>query len=115
MLKIIIFTFAILKHSISKIFEPRVKIADIIKFTNRLKCNKFSVKIPRQEDIKFVKMSKNIVFRKPKLTRFRFASIDTFIIAEMSDIKKYPIISANVPKYFGKKIMLNIKIEEETI
>lgn len=115
MLKIIIFTFAILKQRISKIFEPRVMIADIIKFINRLKCSKFRMKIPRQEDIRLVKISRKIVFRKLKLTKFRFASIDTFIIADISDIKKYPIINANVPKYFGKNIILNIKIDEETI
>jgi hypothetical protein len=73
------------------------------------------MKIPRHADIKLIINSNSIVFKKLKLIRFRFISIDTFIIAEINDIKKYPIINANVPKYFGRKIMHKIKIEEDMI
>ena len=71
-----------------------MKIEEIIKFINKLMCSKLYTKIPRHDDIKFINSSKKMVFRKLKLIKFRFRSIETFIIAEINDIKKYPIINA---------------------
>lgn len=83
-----ILTFAILKQIISKRLEASVNIAEIIMLSNRLNCKRLYMKIPRHAEIRFVIKSIKIVFRNPRLTRFRFISIDTFIIAEINDIKK---------------------------
>ena len=55
------------------------------------------------------------VFRKPRLTRPRLYNIDMFILADVIDIRKYPIINEYVPRYFGKKKMLSTKSAEDMI
>ena len=54
-----------------------------------------------------------MVFKKLKLARFLFKSIDIFVIVDTTDINKYPIIMEYVPKYFGKNVMHKIKIADE--
>ena len=71
------------------------------------------MKYPRIAEKMFIKINTVIDFIKLKFTKPRFNSIEIFVIAEISDIKKYPTIRAYVPKYFGKKIMQSINMADE--
>ena len=104
---------AILKQSINKIFEPSVNIVETMISNIKLIFKRLWINIPRVAEATLIKTRIKIVFIKFKLINFLFDSIEIFIIAELSDIKKYPIIKAQVPKYFGKKKMLKINIAEE--
>ena len=71
------------------------------------------MKIPKSDDIKLINNRTNIVFKKLKLTRFLFKSIEIFVIADIIDIDRYPIKTEYVPKYLGKNIIHKIKIDDE--
>ena len=73
------------------------------------------MKIPKLADKRLMMMSIKTVFRKPRLTRPRLYNIDMFMLADVIDIRKYPIINEYVPRYFGKKKMLSIKSAEDMI
>lgn len=72
-------------------------------------------KIPMQADNRFITTKLKSVFRKLRFARFLFSSMEIFITAEVTDIRKYPMMSEYVPKYFGKKMIQKIsKLEEIT-
>lgn len=73
------------------------------------------MKYPNIEANAIIIKTINSVLRKLRSISFLFLSINAFIIAEVNAIKKYPTIRANVPIYFGKKMMHKIKRAEETI
>ena len=98
---------------INNMFEPSVKIDEITMFINRFMFKRLNIKLPINADNIFIIINVKMVFKNLRFTSFLFISIDIFIIEEMRDIKKYPIISAYVPKYFGKKNMLNIKTTDD--
>lgn len=108
-----ILIFATLKHNVKRIFEPTVTIAQMIRLISKLKLIKFLTKIPRIEEKILIIINKKTVFRKSRFASFRLISIEIFMIDEMNDIRKYPMISAYVPKYLGKNIMLAINTADE--
>ena len=108
-----ILIFPTLKQNISRIVEPSVTMLEIIKLMIFGKYKTPLTDSPRSAENKLINIIKNDVFKNSRLTKFRFFSIKIFIIAEISDIKKYPIIKAYVPKYLGRNNMHNIKIDDE--
>lgn len=107
--------FAILKQSMSNILLQSVKAAQTISFIMSINGKMLYTKYPSRAESKLIMVRIAIVFKNSKLARFRFVSIDMFIIDETTDIKKYPKIREYVPRYLGKKIMHNIRIAEDTI
>ena len=53
------------------------------------------------------------VFKKSNEIKFRFLSIKIFIVDDVIDINKYPIMSAYVPRYLGKKKMHKMRSVDE--
>lgn len=92
---------------------PTVNNAEIINFMMRDVFKIPLISIPIVAENKLIIIKNISVFKKPKFARFLFISIDIFITAEITDIKKYPIIREYVPKYFGKNTMQKMRTAED--
>lgn len=80
--------FATLKQTHKIIFEPRVTIAEIIRFNNRLMLKRLYTKRPRSAVKILIKTSIITVFRKSRFASFLFISIEIFIEHEIRAIRK---------------------------
>ena len=79
---------ATLKITVKSIFEPNVKIAEIMRFINKLKCNRLKIESPKNVENVFIAKSRNRVLKKLKFASLRLSSIIMFIVDEISAIKK---------------------------
>ena len=84
----IIFIFAMLNRIIRNIFDPSVNIDEIIIFINKLTFKILNIKFPSIAENTFIITKTTMVFIKLRFIRFRFRSIEIFIIDEIRDIKK---------------------------
>ena len=113
MLKIISFKFAILNVNIKRNVEPNIIAAETKSAKSCHFNSKLYTKKPKSDENILIASIVKMVFKKSKVTSFRFFNITKLSVEDVSDIKTYPIINENVPIYFGRKNMHKISTAED--